>query len=217
MKKTIYNILGSVWYDITCVLAMALSFILAFAFAAAGCGNTSTVLLYTGVGFLVVSLGSMLLQDILYDRIRAEEQKNQNASQAQHNVMRPYIKHNDPIQTAFAVYAALDGREDDFGPKGDAFLRQFGIRRLTGLRDSWKDDHAEETDLDRAIRRQGLTGCVNDTDILDFVIEKNGVQMYVYIQWGIWNVGRQILLPGSRFPRLLSRDEVRSYLASLES
>lgn len=116
----------------------------------------------------------------------------------------------NPIQKVLSLYVALDGRECTFDTRDDAFLAQFGIRRLTGLRDSYKQDHTDQTRYDKAMDEAGLTGAINSCSVQDFIIEKDGIQMSVFVEWGIWAVGRNILLPGSEKPYFLSKDEIRS-------
>ena len=108
---------------------------------------------------------------------------------------------------ARAVRDALSGREIEFGPQADLFLKQFGIRRLTELRDSYKVEEEEDpqklTALDEAMGRSNFAG-VNSTAVQDFVVEKNGIQMYIFIEYGIWYVGNFVLFPGDSFPQCIA-------------
>ena len=94
------------------------------------------------------------------------------------------------------IVAALNGRECTFNEKDDLYLSQFGIRRITPVRntaDIIPDD--EKSDLDRAKEKAGFTGC-NDSYLQDFVCEKNGVQFNVFIFYGVWQVGFRVLHEG---------------------
>lgn len=208
MKRIIYNVISSVTYQVITVSAIAVSFMFTFVLSDAGYRLGAVILLYAGVAFFLLSIGSLLLQDRLFGQLR-NEVRNEDYGQPTLTQQGRPVPGSCPgkdglMGIARAVRDALSGREIEFGPQADLFLKQFGIRRLTELRDSYKSDHKNETDLDMAIERAGRTGCVNDTGLQDFVIEKNGMQLYVFIQYGIWSVGNFVLFPCDSFPRSIA-------------
>ena len=212
MKRIIYNVISSVTYQVITVSAICVSFMFTFVLADAGYRLGAVILLYAGVAFFLLSIGSLLLQDRLFEQLRNEvrnEDCNEDCGQPTLTQQGRPVPGSCPdkdglMGIARAVRDALSGREIEFGHQADLFLKQFGIRRLTELRDSYKSDHKNETDLDMAIERAGRTGCVNDTGLQDFVIEKNGMQLFVFIQYGIWSVGNFVLFPCDSFPRSIA-------------
>lgn len=98
------------------------------------------------------------------------------------------------IQKALSITEALDGHKCDFGPKDIAFLKQFGIRHVTGIRNSSEGNlNKNSPAIDRELAQIGFFGAVNSCSLQDFVIEKDGLQMLVSIEWGAWSVGRHVL------------------------
>ena len=92
-----------------------------------------------------------------------------------------------PLHQILAVIGKIEGHECP--ALDDAFLKQFGIKRLTGLRDTC------ETALDRAQFDAGHIVC-NDSAMRDFVCEKDGLQFGVFIYAGVWALGDDVLYQG---------------------
>lgn len=89
-------------------------------------------------------------------------------------------------ETALAVMSLLGGYSfTGDQARDDRFLGQFGIKRLTAIRDGV--DGYTETAFDRATTEAGLSRG-NDTED-EFIIEKDGVQMLVALHAGVWMVG----------------------------
>ena len=211
MKRIIYNAICSVTYQVITVSAIAVSFMFTFVLADAGYRLGAVILLYAGVAFFLLSIGSLLLQDRLFGRLR-NEVRNEDCGQPtltqQGRPVPGSLPGKDVLMgIARAVRDVLSGREIEFGPQADLFLKQFGIRRLTELRDSYKVEEEEDpqklTALDEAMGRSNFAG-VNNTAVQDFVIEKNGIQMYIFIEYGIWYVGNFVLFPGDSFPQCIA-------------
>ena len=60
------------------------------------------------------------------------------------------------------------------------FLKQFGIRPVSGLHDSNDESHWQETPWDRAIFREGLSDCNNESENC-YVAEKDGLQFCIFM------------------------------------
>lgn len=211
MKRIIYNVISSVTYQVITVSAIAVSFMFTFVLADAGYRLGAVILLYAGVAFFLLSIGSLLLQDRLFGQLR-NEVRNEDCGQPtltqQGRPVPGSLPGKDVLMgIARAVRDVLSGREIEFGPQADLFLKQFGIRRLTELRDSYKVEEEEDpqklTALDEAMGRSNFAG-VNNAAVQDFVIEKNGIQMYIFIEYGIWYVGNFVLFPGDSFPQCIA-------------
>ena len=87
----------------------------------------------------------------------------------------------------------------------DDYLKQFGISRLTSLRNTADESRPLQTELDKAQVAAGHVGC-NDSSLQDFVCIKDGLQFLVFISGGIWSLGNDVYYEG----KLLS-----SYLGDL--
>ena len=75
----------------------------------------------------------------------------------------------------------------------DIFLAQFGIRRLTRWRDTWKA--LKETELDRLMAEKNLLGAINDTVTRDCVCNFKGIQFYIFERYGQWGFGETFYAP----------------------
>lgn len=78
----------------------------------------------------------------------------------------------------FHVYGTLE--EDD------KFLKQFGIQRLTPIRKGV--DGYLDTEFDKAVATD-ITGLTRHDHEDEFIVEKDGVQVLVYLDGGVWMTG----------------------------
>lgn len=76
----------------------------------------------------------------------------------------------------FHVYGTLE--------QDDEFLKQFGIQRLTPIRKGVDGHH--DTEFDEAAEMHGL---VRHDHQDEFIVEKDGVQVLVYLDGGVWMTG----------------------------
>ena len=146
----------------------------------------------------VAALAGFNDKQILHDTKGIHGTENATVPTSWKQYMKEYAEYCDrhitnkkKAASAYACIAlALNGHECTFNEKkDDDFLAQFGIRRITGLRDSRDTSHKDATAIDRLLESKGLTGMVNDSALQDFVVEKDGVQTLVFVHWGIWAVG----------------------------
>ena len=93
----------------------------------------------------------------------------------------------------------INGYECTFTPKDDEFLDSLGLKKLTGLRNS-ADNYAPETELDRLQQLAGHTGC-NESAMQDFVCEKDGLQVKIFVICGCWCVGQDACHNGQLITR----------------
>lgn len=110
-------------------------------------------------------------------------------------------------ETALAVMSLLSGYSfTGDQARDDRFLAQFGIKRLTAVRDAF-GSHTE-TAFDRAVFEEmvGL-GRGNDTED-EFIIEKDGVQMLVARHAGVWLVGSVYYVVKTHKLSILSESEI---------
>lgn len=76
----------------------------------------------------------------------------------------------------FHVYGTLE--------QDDEFLKQFGIQRLTPIRKGVDGHH--DTEFDEAAEMHGL---IRHDHQDEFIVEKDGVQVLVYLDGGVWMTG----------------------------
>lgn len=81
----------------------------------------------------------------------------------------------------FHVYGTLE--------QDDKFLKQFGIRRLTPIRKGVDGHH--DTEFDEAAEIHGL---VRHDHQDEFIVEKDGVQVLVYLDNGVWKTGNVVYI-----------------------
>ena len=89
-------------------------------------------------------------------------------------------------------YRATDGMEtpDAANPAiSDEYLKQFGVKRLTGIRNAIDEETPIETPIDYALLKEGLLGAHNNHTMQYFVCEKDGIEFLLFIEWGIWSFG----------------------------
>lgn len=107
----------------------------------------------------------------------------------------------DLFEITSFIRNVVDGRECDFNDTENRYLRQFGIKVLTGMREADDARLNPETELDRMKRAAGHVG-YNDSSVVDFVCEKNDLMFSIVVAYGQWFLGNDILWKG----RLLSAD-----------
>ena len=78
----------------------------------------------------------------------------------------------------FHVYGTLE--------QDDKFLKQFGIQRLTPIRKGV--DGYLDTEFDKAVATD-ITGLTRHSHEDEFIVEKDGVQVLVYLDNGVWKTG----------------------------
>ena len=93
----------------------------------------------------------------------------------------------NPTNLIKDLHTKIDGYECTFDHKDDEFLASLGLKKLTGLRDTC-EKHTPETELDRLKYEAGHIGC-NESAMQDFVCEKDGLQLGVFIYGGQWFMG----------------------------
>lgn len=86
------------------------------------------------------------------------------------------------------IYRQVDGHECTFDVKKDNdFLNSLSLKRITPFRQTCSKEETQ-TELDRLLAKEGRTGC-NESAMVDFVCECDGLQVIIFEYCGIWSIG----------------------------